>query len=149
MVDRQVLEAITVRPGNGDLKPNHPYLIRAKVPDSYTFSVNPSTVVPQEINSVSCSTLEAVYTFTGNYSDLTGLHSADRYRVKGDHFSVPPTDDEVLPPYRWYITIDDLGNQLEASANSVYLRIIGEDEPTGIDDTLVANDDPVGTRPAK
>ena len=147
VVDRQVLEAITVRPGNGDLKPNHPYLIRAKSTGKHTIKVDPAKVVAPQINSVSCSTMEAVYTFTGNYSDLTGLHSADRYRVKGDHFSVPPTDDEVLPPYRWYITIDDLGNQLEASANSVYLRIIGEDEPTGIDDTLVANDEPVGARP--
>ena len=127
VVDRQVLEAIIVKPGNGKLKPNYPYLIRAKVPDSYTFTVNPSTVVPQEINSVSCSTLEAVYTFTGNYSDLTGLKTASRYRLQGGTLSIPSSDDEVLPPFRWYLTIDDLGNQLDPAASRIHIQVVGEE----------------------
>jgi hypothetical protein len=145
VVDRQVLEAIIIRPGNGNLKPNHPYLIRAKVPDSYTFNFNPSTVVPQEINSVSCSTMEACYTFTGNYSDMTGLKTANRYRLQGGTLSVPSSDNEVLPPFRWYLTIDDLGNQLDPAAARIHIRVVGDDA-TPVDDALFADDDLIGQR---
>ena len=132
IVDRQVLEAIIVRPGNGDLKANHPYLIRAKSKDTFQFNVNPSKVEGEQINSISCSTVEAKYTFTGNYSDMTGLKSAERYRIRGGSLSIPESDEEVLPPYRWYLTIDDLGNQLQPSAAKVGLRIVGDETPTSI-----------------
>lgn len=130
LVDRQVLEAIIVRPGNGNLKANHPYLIRAKSKDTFQFNVNPSKVEGEQINSISCSTVEAKYTFTGNYSDMTGLKSAERYRIRGGSLSIPESDEEVLPPYRWYLTIDDLGNQLQPSAAKVGLRIVGDETPT-------------------
>jgi len=131
-VDRQVLEAIIVR--NGTLKANYPYIIRARLKGDYTF---PATAgrVSQQVNSYSCSTMETRYTFTGNYTDLRGLKSAQRYRLRGGTLSIPDSDDEVLPPYRWYLTVDNLGNQLQPSASrSMEVRIVGEDEATGIGD---------------
>lgn len=139
VVDRQVLEAILVRQGNGSLKANHPYLIRAKQKGDYTFSVDASEQAGEEINSICCSTVEARYTFTGNYSQLSGLKSANRYRLVGNTLSIPDTDDEVLPPYRWYLTIEDLGNQLQPSANKVQVRILGDDDSTVIDDVQFQN----------
>lgn len=145
VVDRQVLEAIMVKPGSGNLKPNHPYLIRSRDKGTFSFNVGSRLVDPVE-NSVSCSTLEAKYTFTGNYADLTGLNSAQRYRLRGNALSIPDTDDEVLPPYRWYVTIDDLGNQLELSAASVRLRIVGDEEQTALGDQLFDEGELVGHR---
>lgn len=145
VVDRQVLEAITVKPGNGDLKPNYPYLIRPKSTGVFDITVNASQKAAEQVNSVSCSTLEARYTFTGNYQSLTGLHTDRRYRLQGGTLTIPASDDEVLPPYRWYLTIDDLGNQLQPSAAKVHLRITGDDA-TGIDDEVLADDMPVGKR---
>lgn len=145
VVDRQVLEAILVKPGNGDLKPNYPYLIRAKSLGTFSIKVNASQKVAREINSISCSTVEALYTFTGNYSTLPGLKTDGKYRLRGGTLTIPEKEDETLPPYRWYLTIDDLGNQLQPSANRVRLRIVGDDA-TGIDDMLVADDEPVGSR---
>lgn len=134
VVDRQVLEAILVKPANGSLKPNYPYLIRAKQKGTFNLNVDPAKRVAEEINSISCSTMEARYTFTGNYSDMSGMKSANQYRLRGTTLSVPENDDEVLPPYRWYMTIDDLGNQLQPSAARVNLRILGEDGTTVIED---------------
>ena len=134
IVDRQVLEAILVKAANGSLKPNYPYLIRAKQKGTFDLAVDPSKRVAEEINSISCSTMEARYTFTGNYSDMTGLKSANKYRLRGTTLSIPEDDEEVLPPYRWYMTIDDLGNQLQQSARRVNLRILGEDGTTVIED---------------
>lgn len=139
VVDRQVLEAIIMQPNNGSLRPNYPYLIRAKEVGTYSFNVDASTVVPQQINSVSCSTLEAQYTFTGNYKDMDGLKSADIYRLQGSSLSIPNKDDEVLPPYRWYLNVDNLGNQLNASAKKMQIRI--KDDATGINETTVCNND--------
>ncbi|MBQ9656797.1 MAG: hypothetical protein IJV38_12390 [Prevotella sp.] len=134
MVDRQVLEAIIVKPGNGALKPNHPYLIRPKTTGILKLNVAPSKQVAEEINSVSCSTMEAKYTFTGNYADITGLKTASRYRLRGGSLSIPDNDDEVLPPFRWYLTIENLGNQLnETPAGArIGLLVIGDSETTGI-----------------
>ena len=130
VVDRQVLEAIIVR--SGTLKANHPYLIRAKQKGTFTLPAGNGRVTPQE-NSVSCSTMEARYTFTGNYAQLKNLKTNGRYRLRGTSLSIPDTDDEVLPPYRWYLTIDNLGNQLQPSASrSLQLRFVGEEEATGI-----------------
>ena len=134
IVDRQVLEAILVKASSGALKPNYPYLIRAKQKGTYNLPVDPAKRVAEEINSISCSTMEARYTFTGNYSDMTGMKSANQYRLRGTTLSVPEDDDEVLPPYRWYMTIDDLGNQLQPSASYVRICILGEDGTTVIDD---------------
>ena len=134
VVDRQVLEAILVKAANGSLKPNYPYLIRAKQTGTFNLAVDPANRVAEEINSISCSTMEARYTFTGNYSDMTGLKSANQYRLRGTTLSIPEDDEEVLPPYRWYMTIDDLGNQLQQSAAQVRLRILGEDGTTIIED---------------
>jgi hypothetical protein len=65
---------------------------------------------------------------------MTGLKSANKYRLRGTTLSIPEDDEEVLPPYRWYMTIDDLGNQLQQSARRVNLRILGEDGTTVIED---------------
>ena len=145
VVDRQVLEAITVKPGNGDLKPNYPYLIRPKSTGAFDIKVNASQTEAEQICSISCSTVEARYTFTGNYESRTGLKSAGRYRLQGGTLTIPTSDDEVLPPFRWYLTIDDLGNQLQPSASKVHLRIVGDDA-TGIDSEVLADDMPVGKR---
>ncbi len=132
VVDRQVLEAIIVR--GGTLKANYPYLIRARQKGTFSFPANVGRV-EQKVNSYSCSTMEARYTFTGNYTDLKGLKSAQRYRLRGSSLSIPDSDDEVLPPYRWYLTIDNLGNQLQPSASrSLEVHIVGEEEAQGIYD---------------
>ena len=132
VVDRQVLEAIIVRPGNGSLRANYPYLIRAKTTDTYLFDIDPQQVVAEETNSYSCSTMEAQYTFTGNYTQLTGMKTAGYYRLRGGAISLPTSDDEVLPPYRWYLTIEDRGNQLIDNPAAIRIRIVGDGEATDI-----------------
>ena len=131
VVDRQMLEAIMVTRGVGRLRPNYPYLIRAKEKQTHNFAIESANVVAEEENSVSCSTLEARYTFTGNYSNLTDMHSNDIYRMRGGTLSIPESDEEVLPSYRWYLTIDDLGNQLNHAPKHIRVRVLG-DEATGI-----------------
>lgn len=140
VVDRQVLEAIMVRPDNGTLRPNYPYIIRAKTTATFNFDIDPQKVVAQETNSYSCSTMEARYTFTGNYDHLTGLRSAGFYRLRGGTLSLPDNDEEELPPFRWYLTIDDLGNQLDQSASRIDLRVVGEE--TGIENLNSLTPDP-------
>lgn len=131
-IDRQVLEIIQVKEKNGDLRPNYPYLIRAKSRDSYSINVPEGSIVDEQINSITCSTVETRYTFTGTYTPMTGLHSAGYYVMKGGQLVLPASDDEVLYPYRWYLSLENLGNQLMPKTMMVQLR--PSDDATDIDE---------------
>ena len=105
--ERQELEAVILRSGSATLKANHPYLIRAKEPGTYNIPVDDSKMVAEKVNTVTYKADAARLSITGNYSNRDGLYSADLYRLMGGSLFVPTSDDEVLPPYRWYATIEN------------------------------------------
>lgn len=125
-VDRQELVATIVE--SGSLQANFPYLIRAKSKMGGTLSVNVSGNVSQKVTVAYMEIPPVTYSFIGNYSQLTGLMSAGRYRLQGGSLFIPLSDSEVLLPYRWYMTMD------VASTQSVRLNIVANDETTGIED---------------
>ena len=118
--DRQELEAFIMRLGSDVLNANTPYLIRAKKTGTYNFTVNPSKQVVEQINSVTYSANDSKVVITGNYENQSGLKSAGRYRLMGGSLSIPTKDDEVLPPYRWYATIDNANTNSFVRINFVY-----------------------------
>ena len=124
-VDRQELVATKVE--SGSLQANFPYLIRAKAKTGATLTVNVTGNVSQRITVASMELPSVTYYFTGNYSQLTGLMSAERFRLQGGSLFIPLSDSEVLLPYRWYMTMD------VASTQSVRLNIVTNDETTGIE----------------
>ena len=124
-VDRQELVATIVE--SGSLQANFPYLIRAKSKMGGILSVNVSGSVSQKVTVAYMEIPPVTYNFVGNYSQLTGLMSAGRYRLQGGSLFIPLSDSEVLLPYRWYMTMD------VASTQSVRLTIVANDETTGIE----------------
>lgn len=137
-VDRQELEAVILRSNGETLKANTPYLIRAKRAGTYNFTVNSSNQVAEEINSFTYSANGAKMVITGNYTNQSGLKSASRYRLMGGSLFIPTQDDEVLPPYRWYATIDN--------SDKAKVRITFVDDVTGIESINVNNDEMIGER---
>ena len=83
VVDKLVLELMPVKEGNGDLRPNYPYLIKAKTTGSKTITLTNATLYRTEQNSIDCSTVETKYTFTGTYQKMNGLKSAGCYFMSG------------------------------------------------------------------
>ena len=138
-VDRQELEAVILRSNGETLKANTPYLIRAKKVGTYNFTVNSSNQVAEEIKSFTYSASGAKMVITGNYTNQSGLKSAGRYRLMGGSLFIPTQDDEVLPPYRWYATIENLNKKSK-------VRIKFVDEATGIESVSIDNEEIIGDR---
>ena len=136
--DRQELEVVIMRSSTDVLKANTPYLIRAKKAGTYNFTVNPSKLVAEQINSVTYSANGSKVVITGNYANQSGLKSAGRYRLIGGSLSIPSKDEEVLPPYRWYATIEN--------SDKAKVRITFVDDVTGIEMMSVENGDIIGDR---
>ena len=136
--DRQELEVVIMRSSSDVLKANTPYLIRAKKTGTYNFTVNPSKLVAEQINSVTYSANGSKVVITGNYANQSGLKSAGRYRLMGGSLSLPSKDEEVLPPYRWYATIEN--------SDKAKVRITFVDDATGIESINVDAEEMIGER---
>ncbi len=126
------------------LKPNHPYLIRAKMADNYNpQEINLSTkeLCKSEENSIVCSSVERKYTFTGTYQDVTGMKTKDYIFMSGGKLCKAENDEIVLSPQRWYLSIESLGSQFDdniynAKAMEFDIKLL-DDEATGIDEITV------------
>ena len=120
---------------SGKTRANTPYLIRAKNEGTSVLSVNYSST-NYAVNSVSYSTDDATYTFTGNYTDMADMFSAQRYRMQGGWLNIPTSDSEVLRPYRWYMTktLDDSVPSFDT--RSLKIRIHSEDNATVVNEII-------------
>lgn len=134
MIDKQVLEILPVLEGNGDLKPNTPYLIKAKTSGEKTITVKDATLYVTEEKSIECSTVETKYTFTGTYSQMKGLESSGYYFMSLGSLKTAPNDDIYLGAFRWYMTVENKEGMLIIPSANIKIRIVGkEDEEEATD----------------
>ncbi|MDO5447878.1 MAG: MBG domain-containing protein, partial [Prevotellaceae bacterium] len=131
---------------HGTLKPNHPYLIRSKKGAALAikYPINTMMYKPEK-NSIVCSSVETKYTFTGTYQEMTGLKTKDYIFMSGGRLSKAENDEIPLSPQRWYLTMEDLGSQISdgtsgssAKENSFDIKVIDDDNVTGIDEITVS-----------
>ena len=122
-----VLEATMVE--SGKVEANYPYLIRAKSKYGATLTVN----VTGDVNMTSGTTAFAPASIIGNYEKMYKMNTYQRYRLQGGSLSIPNSDDEMLPPFRWFVR----GPENQASRLSI--EINGE-EVTGIDGAIVSGE---------
>ena len=128
------------------LKPNHPYLIRAKSADDTNpqeIKLSTKKLCKSDENSIVCSSVERNYTLTGTYQDMTGMKTKN-YIFLSDGKLCRATDDNVkLSAQRWYLCIESLGSQVDdesGSANAKAMQFdikLLDDEATGIDEITV------------
>lgn len=127
VIDKLVLELMPVKEGNGDLRPNYPYLIKAKTTGSKTITLTNATLYRTEQNSIDCSTVETKYTFTGTYQKMNGLKSAGCYFMSGGGLKTAASDDVNLGAFRWYMKIENRGSSLIHPAE-IKLRMVDEED---------------------
>ena len=134
-VDEVDLEIIKVKEGNGDLKPNYPYLIKAKETGEKTLTPTDATLYVTVEDSYDCATMDTKYTFTGTYQKVNGMKTAGYYFMSGGNLMTAANDEVTLGAFRWYMKAESRGSAfLERPAN-INIRVVGEveaDEATGI-----------------
>ena len=128
VVDKQVLEILPVKEGNGDLRPNHPYLIKAKTAGEKTIELTNSILYETVESSIECSTVETRYTFTGTYHKLSGLKSAGYYFMSGGGLKTASSDATNLGAFRWYLKAESKGGSLLPASSDIKIRVVGEDD---------------------
>ena len=130
---------------SGKLKPNHPYLIRAKDADEInpkTINISSKKMYKSEENSIVCSSVERKYTFTGTYRDITGMRTKDYIFLSGGSLCRATDDNVKLSAQRWYLSIESLGSQVD-EGNTSYAKPMEfdikllDDEATDIDEITV------------
>ena len=130
---------------SGKLKPNHPYLIRAKDADEInpkTINISSKKMYKSEENSIVCSSVDRKYTFTGTYRDITGMRTKDYIFLSGGSLYRATDDNVKLSAQRWYLSIESLGSQVDegytsdVKAMEFDIKLL-DDEATDIDEITV------------
>ena len=145
--DGEIVETVLefVKMKNGNIKPNTPYLIKAKEKGEKTLFVENTTVYKAEKKSVECSTTTEKFIFTGLYEKMSLLQKASgKYYVmdKGNLSKITTLSD--IGPYRWTMTREDRNSAYGIKNNNmskeISIRVIGE-ETTGVSELRMTNDE--------
>jgi hypothetical protein len=108
-INRTELEVVKMTNDDSVIYPNTPYLIRAKTPGEKTLSVENTTVYESKSNSIECSTTTVQFTFTGTYNvmSFSGIGAYHNCYVLGSTGRNIIEGKTFLPPYRWFMKIDE------------------------------------------
>ena len=145
-IDDMVMEIVKIKAGT--LKPNHPYLIKAKNEEAKVMNIvqEAATLYPAEITTLDCSSVYTKFEITGTYQGMTSeeLNGSLVISTDGAWKKLSPTS--TLKPFRFYLTISSReGSPVEIAEEAmsrVRIRVMGEDDnATGIDEVKTANDE--------
>ena len=139
-IDEMVMEIVKIKAGT--LKPNHPYLIKAKNDEAMEMSIvqENATLYPAEITTLVCSSVYTKFEITGTYQKMTSEELNGRLVISTDGAWKLLSSTSILKPFRFYLTISNLEGSpveiAEEAMSSVRIRVMGEDDnATGIDET--------------
>jgi hypothetical protein len=139
-IDEMVMEIVKIKAGT--LKPNHPYLIKAKNEEAMEMSIVQENAIlyPAEITTLVCSSVYTKFEITGTYQEMTSEDLNGSLVISTDGAWKLLSSTSILKPFRFYLTISNLEGSpveiAEEAMSSVRIRVMGEsDNATGIDET--------------
>lgn len=145
-IDDMVMEIVKVKAGT--LKPNHPYLIKAKNEEAKEMSIvqENATLYPAKITTLDCSSVYTKFEITGTYQKMTSEELNGSLVISTDGAWKKLSSTSTLKPFRFYLTISSReGSPVEIAEEAmshVRIRVMGEeDNATGIDEVNTANDE--------
>ena len=145
-IDDMVMEIVKVKAGT--LKPNHPYLIKARNAEAMEMSIvqENATLYPAEITTLDCSSMYTKFEITGTYQEMTSEELNGSLVISTDGAWKKLSSTSTLKPFRFYLTISSReGSPVEIADEAmsrVRIRVMGEDDnETGIDEVKTANDE--------
>ena len=125
-IDRTSLEVVKLK--SGQTKPNTPYLIRAKSVGEKAITLTNTTLYAAKENSIDCSSVGTLFTFTGTYSGISGTDMVTNgyYAMGGGSLHQAASAANALSPYRWYMTVTDRNGNPKA-IGEVKVMVFGDD----------------------
>ena len=143
-IDEMVMEIVKIKAGT--LKPNHPYLIKAKNVDAKKMSIvqENATLYPAEITTLDCSSVYTKFEITGTYQKMTSEKLNGSLVISTDGSWKKLSSSSTLKPFRFYLTISSReGSPVEISEeamSSVRISVRGEfGNATGVDEVNAEN----------
>ena len=143
-IDEMVMEIVKIKAGT--LKPNHPYLIKAKNVDAKKMSIvqETATLYPADITTLDCSSVYTKFEITGTYQKMTSDKLNGSLVISTDGSWKKLSSTSTLKPFRFYLTISSReGSPVEISEeamSSVRISVRGEfDNATGVDEVNAEN----------
>lgn len=132
--DETVIEIFKIK--EGTLEANYPYLIRAKEAGKKEIVVNDATLYATEEVTLDCSSIFDTYTFTTTYSSIPagGFEQEKNYYTLVDGMWLPASKYTELGAFRFYLKVDSRSGAPAAEAQSIRMRIVGEDNEGGTTD---------------
>ena len=138
-IDEMIMEIVKIKAGT--LKPNHPYLVKAKNEEAKAMSIvlENATLYPAEITTLDCSSVYTKFTITGTYQEMTSEDLMGSLIISTDGAWKKLASTSILKPFRFYLTISSReGSPVEIAEEAmsrVRIRVMGEeDNATGIDE---------------
>ena len=145
-IDDMVMEIVKIKAGT--LKPNHPYLIKAKTADAMEMSIvqENTTLYPSKITTLDCSSVYTKFEITGTYQKKTSGDLNGSLVISTDGVWKKLSSTSTLKPFRFYLTISSRDGSpveiAEEAMSRVRIKVMGEDDNvTGIDEVKTANDE--------
>jgi hypothetical protein len=139
-IDEMVMEIVKIKAGT--LKPNHPYLIKARNAGAMEMNIvqETATLYPAEITTLVCASVYTKFEITGTYQEMTSEDLNGSLVISTDGAWTLLSSTSILKPFRFYLTISNLEGSpveiAEEAMSSVRIRVMGEsDNATGIDET--------------
>ena len=123
------LEVVTLK--TGKLKANTPYMIKPKTPGVKTLTAENVTLGLAQNGVIDCSSMDYIFTITGNYAPVTDMMSKGYYAMSNGALKQALNDDSSLSPYRWYMEITSRDDEYYAP-RMIAIEEIGEETVTGI-----------------
>lgn len=131
---------------NGRLFANYPYLIRPKAAGEMVLEKENADVYGAYEIGLNCQSTNRYYGFTGTYHSINGLKEKDYIFLSDGMLCKAKNDELTLKPQRWYLTIeklfdlwetDDTEGSDDSAVMSMPIRVIGENEASGIEDIKI------------
>ena len=127
-IDKAIIDVAKIK--SGSIKPNTPYLIRAKTIGKKVLSTNNRILYEAEENSECYNTATTKYIFTGTYKTISASVLIDNkcYAMGGG--AIIMTDGlNGLKPYRWYMRVETKGLVYNVNniARAVTINVISEE----------------------
>ena len=143
-IDEMVMEIVKIKAGT--LKPNHPYLIKAKNEEAMEMSIvqENATLYPADITTLDCSSVYTKFEITGTYQEMTSEDLNGSLVISTDGSWKKLSSSSTLKPFRFYLTISSReGSPVEISEeamSSVRISVRGEfGNATGVDEVNAEN----------